>query len=193
MPMDLNRHLEDEEIEQYSLRSLPETEVERVEEHLLICETCRKRIEASDQYLQAVRDAGRDLRERPVRRKFRLYILALPLAAAVIAVIAAALFPRSTSREHLPFAVSLSAVRGVAGESKAPSGQNLDLRLDLTGLAEGSAYRINVVDQSGKVVSMALLPETRIGALPAGTYFVRVYSRGDELLREYGLQVEAGK
>jgi hypothetical protein len=194
MPMDDNRHLDAEEIESYSLQTTPESDAARVEEHLLICTDCQKRVESSDIFVRAMHDAAHELREEKVaaRRGFRfsLPLFALAFALGLGAVIV--FFPRHTG-EIPPVAVTLSAMRGAPGEAKAPAGKVLNLQLDLSGIAGDSDYRVYVVDQNGKAVAMTNISRPWIAPLLPGTYFVRLYSPGDELLREYALEVQAAK
>jgi hypothetical protein len=195
-PMDINRHLDAEEIESYSLQTTPESDVARVEEHLLVCTECQKRVESSDVFVSAMQDGARDLRKkkapapRPLGFRLPLFALAFAVALAVVGIV----FPRHTG-EIPPSAVpvTLSAMRGTAGEAKAPAGKLLKLQLDLTGIPQDQEYLVEVVDQNGKVVTGAYTPDTRIRPLLPGIYFVRLFSRADELLREYALQVEAAK
>jgi hypothetical protein len=67
------------------------------------------------------------------------------------------------------------------------------LRPDLTGLAETSSYRLEIVDQTGRPVRQGTLARAQNGivfpGLGAGQYFVRVYLSAGELLREYGLEI----
>ena len=58
MTLDSNRHMDADEIESYSMGTLPEEERDRFEEHLLICEFCRNRVEKSDDYIAAMREAA---------------------------------------------------------------------------------------------------------------------------------------
>jgi hypothetical protein len=93
------------------------------------------------------------------------------------------------------FAVNLRAVRGSAGESKAPPLRPLQLNLDLTGVAASPSYRLEMVDQLGNSIwhgtviasdskaSASIPPEKR------GAYFVRLYLPSGEILREFGLEV----
>jgi hypothetical protein len=194
MPMDTNRHLDREEIENYSLQTTPESDVARVEEHLLVCTDCQKRVESSDVFVRAMHDAACDLRDKkaPAPRRFGVGMPLFALAFALGIVALVVLFPRSTGRENAPFAVTLSAIRGSV-EATAPSGRPLVLGLDVNGIPEGVDQRIYVVDRNGKVVGMASLSHPRISPLQPGIYFVRLYSPGDELLREYALEVEAAK
>lgn len=195
MPMDNNRHLEAEEIESYSLQTTPESDVARVEEHLLVCTDCQKRVESSDVFVRAMQDASRDLRAKkaPAARRFGVGMPLFALACAVVVLAAVSfLFPRHTG-EIPPFAVSLSAIRGAAGEAQAPAGKTLNLQLDLTGIMHDLDYRVYVVDQNGKAVAMTTTSHPSIPPLQRGTYFVRLYSPGDELLREYALEVQPAK
>jgi len=51
-------HLDTDQIERYSMGDVSREETERFEEHLLVCEVCRSRIEESDAYIAAVRRAA---------------------------------------------------------------------------------------------------------------------------------------
>jgi hypothetical protein len=65
---------------------------------------------------------------------------------------------------------------------------------DLTGLTDASSYRLEIVDQTGRPVRQLTLARAqngiRVRGLGAGLFFVRVYLRSGELLREYGLQLQ---
>jgi hypothetical protein len=91
-------------------------------------------------------------------------------------------------------AVSLTAMRGNGVGSIAPPGRKLMLHPDLTGLAEASQYRLEIVDQTGRPVRQAVFVSTQDGiqvpGLNRGMYFVRVYLPTGELQREYGLQIQ---
>ena len=194
--MDNNRHLEAEEIESYSLQTTPESDVARFEEHLLVCTDCQKRVESSDVFIRAMQDASRDLRasKAPAARRFGIGMPLFALACAVVVLVAIGiLFSRKTGEKNTPFAVSLSAIRGPAGEAKAPAGKALNLQLDLSGIMNDLDYRVYVVDQNGKAVAMTTTSHPSISPLPPGIYFVRLYSPGDELLREYALEIQPAK
>jgi anti-sigma factor RsiW len=53
------RHLSDDSLELYSLGRLTEPERTQAEEHLLMCDECRKRLEATDAYIAAMREGLR--------------------------------------------------------------------------------------------------------------------------------------
>ena len=51
--MDSGRHPSDDELEKYSISGERRAEqVAGIEEHLLVCETCRNRLEEIDQYVR---------------------------------------------------------------------------------------------------------------------------------------------
>jgi hypothetical protein len=91
-------------------------------------------------------------------------------------------------------AVSLTALRSNGAGGSAPSGRELMLHPDLTGLAESSSYRVEIVDQTGRAMRRGTLARghngVKVPGLSAGLYFVRVYLPAGELLREYGLQIQ---
>ena len=56
-------HISEEVLEQYAMRTLPESaELGRLEEHLLICSECRNRLQTMDDYVAAMRSAAAKLR-----------------------------------------------------------------------------------------------------------------------------------
>jgi len=57
------RHMDAEEIEAYSLGDLSDLEAAPFDEHLLICDLCRTKVEASDDYIAAMRGAARLIRQ----------------------------------------------------------------------------------------------------------------------------------
>lgn len=176
------KHLDEEEIERYSLAKSPEAELSRVEEHLLVCAECRRQVELSDTYVRSMQGAARlARRQRPFHARWTFgLVLAAALLMGVVLV-------RRTSQP--PFPVSLSAMRGVAVSAQAPPGRPLRLQPDLTGLPAASSYRLEMVDQAGRKVWEGPFPGTAADPATAGTYFVRLYAPGGTLLREYGLEV----
>jgi anti-sigma-K factor RskA len=59
----VDRHLDEEAAEKYSLGILSARKVAEIEEHLLICEPCRQAVAASDAYVAAMRKAAAELRK----------------------------------------------------------------------------------------------------------------------------------
>ena len=60
--MESVNHIQDEPLERYSLGMSLEGETCTVEEHLLICQTCRDRLESLDSYHRAMRTASLAIR-----------------------------------------------------------------------------------------------------------------------------------
>lgn len=187
-----SRHMEPEDIERYSTGDMSEESAAEFEEHLLICQACRDRVTESDRYVRAMKNAARRLRRERVAGQWmwlgygwRLWVLAA--AVLLLAVTAALLRPRGNQPQ---FAVSLSAMRGAGLGTNAPAGAILLLHPDLTGLAAAPPYRLQLVDAAGATVWRGALPDARVPARRAGTYYLRLYSSAGELLREYGLTVE---
>lgn len=64
--MDLGQQISKEELEQYAMEKLPESEIEPLEMHLLVCEACQDRLKHLDEFIAAVCAAARKItREAP--------------------------------------------------------------------------------------------------------------------------------
>jgi anti-sigma factor RsiW len=61
---DIGNHMSPEEVERYSLGELSDAESALFDEHLLICDSCRVAVEASDAYVQAMRAAAGKIRSK---------------------------------------------------------------------------------------------------------------------------------
>ena len=193
---DTHRHVDDEAIERYSVGETPEGEVARLEEHLLICESCRRRLAETDVYGSSMQRASAELRRAPLehqRHPWFLPRLVPTLAAVAVAVLVTVVGLRLVKPgAPMPaFAVNLEATRGAGIEAKAPPGRPLVLRLDVTGLPVWPSYRLEMVDRIGNRVWQGATPGASVPPARPGVYFVRVYSPSGELLREYGLEVES--
>jgi hypothetical protein len=198
--MNANYHLDDEELERYSMGAMPEAAIAPFEEHLLVCEPCQLRLAQTDAYVGAMRQASARLRTEPLKRGLpwlRFPRLIPALAGMAVAIVAAGLWiGRPDMGEAHPFAVDLEATRGAAIEAKAPAGRWLLLRLDLANLPASSSYRLEMVDRFGSRVWQSTVPaqESKAGfkvpGAQPGIYFVRVYWPPGQLLREYGFEVE---
>ena len=64
-----NCHIDEEEIERYSMGAMPEGAIAPFEEHLLICESCQLRLAQSNVYVSAMRQASVRLRSGPLKRR----------------------------------------------------------------------------------------------------------------------------
>ena len=163
MRIDTNRHLDEEEIEKYSLGDITQDESSRFEEHLLICEFCQNRVTESDSYVSAMQRAARLRRDGPKTGRHGWFVrrLAPTLAAAASVLVLTAAGLRwvngpakwgSRAAVEPAFAINLAATRGNGIEAKAPAGRALTLRLDLAGLQTEASFRLEMVDTLGKRV-----------------------------------------
>jgi hypothetical protein len=178
--------------------TLPEEEVAALEEHLLVCESCRSRLAREDAFGAGMRQAAIRLRQESTARErgIRLFPKLVPalICAAMLLVLALAGLRWIGPAASAPaFAVKLEAIRGAEPGSKAPAGRPLAFQADLSGLPAASGYRLELVDPDGRGIWKGATASGTIPALRPGMYFMRVYSSGGELLREYGLEVEAAR
>jgi len=204
MALNSNRHMEEDEIESYSMGAVSEEECARFDEHLLVCEFCRNRVAKSDERVTAMQGAALRFRGRRapvVTRRLIPRLIPFLSAAGLIAAgwvgFVAIGGVRPWVRGTAPaFAIHLEATRGAGIEARAPAGRALLLNLDLAGLPAQLSYRVETVDRVGKVVWQGSVPSqdakaaAALPGMPVGVYFVRVYAASGELLREYGLDVQ---
>ncbi len=201
-------HITEEWLELYALGRLPEEKAEVLEEHILICEGCRERLDGADAYVRAMRSGAARLRREEAPRKmasrshgmadwFRMPAAAWGTAAAALCVVV--IVSVTQTHRNNPgagvVAATLIAERGAA--VPVPANHPLDLTLDARGLQLGSQSKLELVDANGKVIEEQTVAErnavfhtrTREGLAP-GSYYVRVYAAGGtEPAREYALSV----
>jgi hypothetical protein len=206
MPNSPGTHPSDDDLEQYSLGRLGDEQATPLEEHLLVCEACRRRVEEFDEFVAVMRAALREESEgqQPApARPFTLlrWLAAVPRpawAGAMAAVLAAVLLvPWRHQAPAEPYAVHLEALRAASSAAVAPAGRPLVLNVDFTGLELGRDYRLEVVDAfgagvwRGSVRPAAERAPVALGrSLRRGQYWVRIYEPSGDLLREFGLAVD---
>jgi hypothetical protein len=194
----LNRHVEEDEFERYSMGAATEPESEQIEQHLLVCQACRNRLQEGEIFIQAMRGAAVDLQHEQPQPRRSFWLRPFPaFATAVLALLmvfaGVRLFWNPTTQT--PVAVALHATRGTGIEAHVPAGQPLVLKLDVATLEARPSYRVEIVDQGGRQVwsGTAARKDSTLSVgnsgLRAGIYFVRVFTAEDRLLREYGLEV----
>jgi len=187
----IQKHMDPEELERYSMRDLPDAEVARMEEHLLVCESCQQRVAGTDEYVTSMSRAAFSLRQTQSDPRWRFVAM---LAAAACVLVLAGVVLRGPVTRQPEVAVSLMAMRANGIGAIAPAGRLMRLQPDLTGLDLGKSYRLDVVDRNGgQVWSGNLVPpqdSVPVAAQARGLYFVRISSAAGELLREYGLEVK---
>ncbi len=67
----VDRHLDQDMAEKYSLGQFSARKVVEVETHLLICESCRQAVSVSDDYVAAMRHAAARVQKREPKSKGR--------------------------------------------------------------------------------------------------------------------------
>ena len=58
----LNPHPTDDELEGYGMKTLPDSEIERIESHFLLCSQCRREFERIDEERRRMRETLENLR-----------------------------------------------------------------------------------------------------------------------------------
>jgi hypothetical protein len=194
-------------LENYALHRLREGETASFEEHLLLCESCQDALEELDQFILLIKATASDpvpkvaFRAHPPRTTIQNLIWGGGAVAAALAILVLAWQPPEPSAlASVTLApVTLSSFRGTqdVGMAHAPSQRNLVLSIDARDLTPTETYRIEIVNATGKPAwkgptassggkLAAVVPAT----LNAGLYWVRLYGRNAELLREFGLKLD---
>jgi hypothetical protein len=196
-------HPSDEVLELYALGHLPSAQVSPLEEHLLVCTGCQDRVTEIDAYVLDMKRICREvarLRDQEAERGMRSRILHLPLpawagAAAVLVLVAAVPLMRTPDGPVPDTDVRLVTNRGGA-ESAIRAEGNLRLEIATSQLIPFPAYRVSVVDGTGREL---WLSEVRPHAadlsvrlpmrLDSGAYWVRVTGTNREPAGEFALRV----
>jgi len=197
MALERDRHVEEEALDRYALGDSSESECAWLEEHLLVCEACRQRVQGHDLYVNSMGRAAAAWRvDHPSAERRRWFFPRVVLVTAALICLAAAgalWLGQSSFRKTPPaFAVNLYTTRGMVAGAHAPARRPLELKPDFSGLAAFPHYGLRVVDRTGRQVARAEATPpaaARVPGLQPGAHFVRIYSPAGELLREYTLVV----
>jgi hypothetical protein len=178
-----------DDLERYAMGKTSAEETDRIEDHLLICESCRDRLEETREFTAAMQGASAAMRRKGFGRK------AVPLiatAAGIVVTVCVALLLWPGGRQA-PFALNLIATRGAA-DMRIPAGRALDIHPDLTGLPASPTYHLEMVDRDGAQVWRGDLPppaeRATVPGRRAGSYFLRVLAADGKLLREFALEIQ---
>ena len=207
MQFEIGSHLDESDLEQYSMGKLLGERLESFEEHLLACESCQDRLLEMEAYVNAVRSVSPKLRQSNRARWRERFFRPRPtwVAAFAMGVVLLGLgrvwlvAPRSPTDFA---AVFLYASRGIEGLAiaKAPAGKPLAFIIDLTELPPLPSYRIEIVNSQGQPVWQVTagahegrIAPTLTNGLSAGQYYLRLYTTAGKLLREFGLRIDSNK
>jgi hypothetical protein len=120
-------HIHEDLLDQYAMATLPEGSVAEVEEHLLSCSLCQKRLVETDEFLTVFRAAATQVDARPARqpKPFLLSrIIACAGAAAALAALLVFLIPEERQNAKLPPATLLmQSFRGPEAAAHMVSGR----------------------------------------------------------------------
>ena len=188
-------HGTDDQFEAYALGRLSDSENEELEEHLLVCEPCRKSLDANIAYISAMRE---QLSAMPARRDWLAWLrpqfaprLALGGAVAALVATVGLYFALGNHTQYAPVAaLQLTAIRGETPTVRPA--RELDLTLGSLPSA-GGPFQVEVVDVngakiwSGSTATSTFAVHKKFGQ---GVYFVRLYDSAGELLHEYAFSVQ---
>jgi len=187
-------HPGEDVFESYVFDRLSDSETADFEEHLLLCELCQTKLAQAEEYVVLMKAATSEFvtehsgKMRSVWRKSGLRRSAATAAVLLLTCLTALL---SWTPSGEPKTVVLNAYRGAA--SLAPSGQPLDLVIDLKDVRPAAGYRVEIVDATGHRVWFGGTPARLTKGLSPGSYWVRLSADNGESLREFGLSVGASR
>lgn len=191
-------HISDELLDQYALGTLPEERVAVVEEHLLSCEPCQSRLDASDEFAMLFRAASVQPDARPERswRTFWNHRAAswTAAAAAMLAILLVVAGPFGKP-PMAPATVLMQSLRGPEAPPHVAAGQPALLVFDIVPTAGVNDYEARIVNPLGVEILVAEVSfkdgrlAVLVDRLPRGSYWVRVFRTNNrEPIAEYGLR-----
>ncbi len=204
-------HPTEDLLDEYVFGRLQEPALAELEDHLFTCSSCQSTLAELDDYIRAMKIALAELQHGSVAHATLPPAWArLPGGTTAIWAVGLMLVLSGSAMvwwriRPAPEAVTatLAAFRGgdAATFAHVPAGKPLDLVIDGTSLPAASAYRLQIVNASGKSVwsGPAVASGEKLSAhlttgLGPGVYWVRLYASqvpGEAgLLREFGLRLE---
>jgi hypothetical protein len=187
-------HLDEAQLEAYSMGKLPESELAECEEHLLICDSCRQLVEESDIYTRSMHDAAARLRAQEENPRRTLLPRFVPVLAAAVLILGIGIALRVNRPGSVtPVTVTLDATRGGGLVAQVPAGRQLLLKPNLNGLPAFPEYHLQILDRTGKRIWQGNFKAGNAVAVPeepSGIYIVELYTLPGALLREYAMEVK---
>ena len=198
----LKLHSTDEQLELYALGRISDPDRVVLEEHLMVCESCRGRLDGIGSFAFGMQAAGIESMAKKekaipslmetVRPLLRRPAVSMSLAFLLLLVVLG-IFSIGKNEVPAVATLQLTATRG-AMPVTVPA-RSYDLRLT-DAPRDGAPYRIEVLNPAGGTMWANLAESGPSGIdvtvtqrLPPGDYFVRVNSADGKLVREYGFRV----
>lgn len=191
-------HPSEDDLEEYVFGRLEGDALDEVEEHLLLCEDCRRRLTETENFVASTRAAARKMvgapPPTPKARRFSAPAWALAFAMGALLLTVAYNF---VPFNRVPQSIELTAERS-ASRARVQAGQPVDLQLDVRGL---DPRWLEIVDAQGSRIQVTAIKPVngtvthRAPPLPAGQVWIRLYAqpspRAEVLpLREFSLLAE---
>lgn len=201
--MESDFHGTEDQLELYAQGRLPEADLPVIEEHLMICNTCREKLDEIGDFALGMREAlGTQAVPQTAYQTgwmgwglaslFRRPAFSMALAFVALLVVVG-VFSNGRTKFAPSASLQLTAMRGEM-PSTVPA-RELDLTLS-DGPREGGPFRIEVLNATGGSVWAGLAESGPAGVefkltqrLAQGDYFVRLYSVSGKMLREYGFRI----
>lgn len=191
-------HPNDEFLDQYALGKLPAEHLPGVEEHLLICEACQSRLDASDEFAMLFRETAvqPDVRSQRGWRRFwnhrgANWTVAAAAAFSILLLVAGPFHKRPTE----PAAVFMQSLRRPDAPAQVAAGRPALLVFDIVPAAGVNHYEARIVNTVGtEILAVEVSPKggrlaVLVDRLPPGSYWVRVFQTDNqEPIAEYGLR-----
>ena len=197
-------HGTDDQLEAYALGQLATSDppaLEVLEEHLMICSTCRDRLDSVEAFTSGMKDAFGPNSAIAISKQTALFAWIpwprVSIGLAFLALIAIILIFSRAQTQFAPVAnLQLSASRGDM-PTTGPA-RELDLTL-LNAPADGQTSRVVIVNAAGGTVwsGPASRDNNAAGSLQikaqqrfkSGDYFLRLYGASGDVVREYGFRI----
>jgi len=194
-----NSHATSDQLEDYVLGRLPASDVDGLEEHLMVCAECRARLGEIEDFVGGVKEALGEEKPRTAAAhqidwfgwvRCPAFSIAIGFAALIIVV---GILASGRTKLAPMAALQLTAMRGEM-PATVPANQ-FELTLS-DAPREGGTFRIEVVNAMGEPVWLGLavsgpagLQTRLIRPLMPGDYFARLYDSSDKIVREYGFRI----
>jgi hypothetical protein len=188
-------HIQEDVLDRYAMGTLEEESIAVVEEHMLECPLCQKRLAVADEFLTNFRAAATQLQlDRSAAQPRRIWAG----AAAAVVLLAVLISKEPGAVRFAPPTVVMHSLRGPEASAHVDARRPFLLAFDITQPATPGAYEIVIVNAGGNEIlrTGAQVRNGRLTAsidkLPRGSYWVRVFRKQDtpDLIAEYGLHAD---